>query len=138
MQMWQGTPPGEPSIFKTKTEARACWQKHREFMLRQHGGNGHRPYFWWLFECPFEFHFPRDLDREEALLFEHGLLGEQERVRLLKHWRHEFDHAQRCGFTYLTGNYKRLEGETAKRAYYKLAGIPKSLIEQWTGEQNRV
>jgi len=131
-EMWMGPAVPRKSVFPSEAAARACWLRHRDYTMQQHGGNGHRPHFWWLFECPFEFHFSRQhWDQETALLFEHNLLEPKECERLVKHWRREYDYAQRPGFTYLTGKYTRLEGQTAKLAHYKSAGIPRSLIEQW-------
>ena len=102
-------------------------------MMAHYAVSGKRPYFWWLLESEklgITFHFPRDWDRQEAILYEHDWLEPDEREMLLKHWRCEFDHTQRPGFTLQRGT-TLLQGFAARRAYLQVCGVPKSLVLKW-------
>jgi hypothetical protein len=131
MDLWLGF-QGK-SAYPTDEARRAGWFRHREYIMTQHARDGFRPIGWWHYESPIEL--PRGGENQAAALYEGDLLDPGERERLVASWRRDFDDAQRPGFTYLTSKYTRLEGETAKRAHYRSAGIPKSLVIQWTNER---
>jgi hypothetical protein len=123
--MWMG--PFEPgkSVFPTEAEARACWMRNRDFMLERYGSDGKRPFYWWQFEAEtagIKFKFPGDWDRQEQLLYQAGVLSEQEREQLTTHWRKLFDEAQ------------ALRSLACKRALRR-SGIPQSLLMRWTKER---
>jgi hypothetical protein len=59
-------------------------------------------------------------------------------------WRRDFERAQQPGFKFCIGHAKPgdtfaswLEGEPAKRAHLKWAGVPRALIRKWTAERRR-
>jgi len=95
-----------------------------------------------MYERPIPF--PRDGENQETVLYEAGLLGWEEREHLVVEWRRHFDRAQepnwpghcagiKPGAMYATW----LTGAAGRRAHYKWAGIPKSLLAQWTEERRR-
>jgi hypothetical protein len=116
--------------FADEREVYEAWNQHRAQILSYY--RGRRPWAWWALESaiPFPGH-----DRERAVLYEAGLLGEEERAELVAHWRARFVQAQQPGFTYCVGFAKPgdttatwLEGAPARRAHYRWAGIPRSLL----------
>jgi hypothetical protein len=105
------------------------------------GQSGRRPLAWWEFEAPIPY---PGYDDEEAALYEAGLLGEQEAAMQVQQWRIAFDRAQAPGFAFCLGHRKPsdmfaswLEGAAAKRAHYRWAGIPRSLLKKWIAERRR-
>ena len=48
--------------------------------------NGRRPRAWWAFDRPPGLEFV-NYDRQQSTLFDAGLLAEDERAALIKHWR---------------------------------------------------
>jgi hypothetical protein len=131
----------ERPAFSGEEARREGWFAHRDVLLR-HCRWGKRPAGWWDYECPIRR--PRDHDYEEAALFEAGLLTESEVAELMACWREAFERAQEPRFMYCTGFTKPgdttatwLEGEPAKKAHLKWAGVPRALIRKWTAERRR-
>jgi hypothetical protein len=140
-ELWLGVSHRGPA-FADDAERRECWLRHRAWMMARYATHGRRPAGWWMYEATVAF--PPNGEGQEAILFEHNLLGEQEREQLVAQWRRHFDRAQKPGFSFCTGIFKPgakyatwLEGAAAKRAHYEWAGIPKSLLAQWIEEQRR-
>jgi hypothetical protein len=78
------------------------------------------------------------------VLWEAGLLTDEERIELEQAWRECFEQAQQPGFQHCIGHAKPadtfatwLKGAAAKRAHYKWAGIPRELLRRWTEERRR-
>jgi hypothetical protein len=123
-------PKAGKSVFGSGEELHAAWFAHRERLMARYGQRGRRPMAWWHFESDLDY---PGYDEERQTLFEAGLLGEQERADLVALWREQFEKAQRPNFTFNTGAAAGwLKDEAAKRAHYQWAGIPKSLVQQWT------
>ena len=127
--------------FPNKGARRAAWFAHRDELLR-HCRWGQRPAGFWDYECPVSR--PRDSDYRQATLYENGLLSETEVTELTALWRADFEKAQAPGFAYCIGHAKPgdtfaswLHGEAAKKAHYKWAGIPKSLLRKWMAARKR-
>ena len=119
--------------FRTEEEHRDAWLRNRDRLLAWHR-HGHRPMAWWHFESPIPF---LGYDREQAVLFEAGLLGEEESATLVTEWRREFERAQASDFWVCQGPGRFLHGKEARRAYYRWAGIPRDLLKRWTRERRR-
>jgi hypothetical protein len=126
--------------FAYEGEVYEAWNQHRAQILSYYRG-GRRPWAWWAFESatPFPGH-----DRERGVLFEAGLLGEEERAELVAHWRARFVQAQQPGFMFCVGFAKPsdttatwLKGAAARRAHYRWAGIPRSLLKEWRTQRRR-
>ena len=141
MSLEFGDHPCRPPAFRSNDERREAWLRHRERLLAS-CLYGRRPAGWWDYEAPIPR--PRDQDYEQAALYEAGLLTEIERADLLARWREEFERAQEAGFVHCIGHADPgdtfaswLQGNAAKRAHYRWAGIPRELIRAWTLERRR-
>jgi hypothetical protein len=95
---------------------------------------GSRPCAWWEFESSYPR--PAETSQEGSLLWTTNQLGDEERRTVKKHWRWRFDDAQSPHFAYLTDS-GWLDGDAAKEAQYKWAGIPAKLVRKWTAELRR-
>jgi hypothetical protein len=127
--------------FRTDQERREAWERHRDYLMAR-CDRGFRPQAWWDYDCPIPR--PRDHDYEKAVLWEAGLLTDQERKDLEAQWREHYDQAQRPGFQFCIGHAKHgdtfatwIKGRAARRAQYKWAGIPHELVRRWTEERQR-
>jgi hypothetical protein len=125
--------------FRTEEEFRDAWMRHRDRLLAHR--HGRRPMGWWRFESPIPF---PGQDRERAVLFEAGLLDEEERAELVACWREHFERAQDPQFMFCVGFAKPsdttstwLKGAAARRAHYRWSGIPKGLVREWTAQRRR-
>jgi hypothetical protein len=127
MELWLG-PSHRGSAFDSREELYQAWLKHRDKVMATWAKHGKRPAGWWEFEAPF----PRPFEHEASALYEHGLLGEQERAELLSRWRREFVRANEPNFFFCDGPGRILKGEPARVAHYRWADIPSALIEEWT------
>ena len=79
------------------------------------------------------------------MLYEAGLLAEEERAELVAHWRARFVQAQQPGFMFCMGFARPgdktatwLKGAPARRAHYRWAGIPRSLLQEWRSQRRRL
>jgi hypothetical protein len=76
------------SLFATREELRAAWERHREALLQQ-SSPGRRPAGYYEFEWP---HGPRPrYDVERSTLWRSGLLSDEEKAGLEHEWRREFE-----------------------------------------------
>jgi hypothetical protein len=75
--------------FRDEADYRAAWEQHREHIMAGYR-HGRRPIAWWVIEGPCRY---VGYDEERRFLFEHDLLGEEERASLLATWRDAFE----CG-----------------------------------------
>jgi hypothetical protein len=142
MSLWLGDHPYRPA-FGSEQQRRAAWVRHRDRLMAAWAKHGKRPAGWWDYESPVPY--PRDPDYDAATLFEAQLLADGERAELIAEWRYQFDRAQEPGFSFCIGHAKPsdtfaswLEGAAAKRAHYRWAGIPRSLLTQWTAERQTI
>jgi hypothetical protein len=130
-----------PPAFPSKAARREAWMRHRAYLLRR-CRHGWRPAAWWDFEAPFKR--PRDHEYEKAVLWEAGLLSDEERAELEQAWREYFEQAQQPGFQYCIGHATPgdtfatwIKGRAARHAQYRWAGIPRELLRRWTEERQR-
>jgi hypothetical protein len=93
---------------------------------------------WWDYESPIPY---PGRDYAAATLYEAGLLTEGEISELTARWREDFERAQEPGFGLCIGFAKPsdpvatwLEGNAARRAHYRWAGIPRDLLKRWTAQ----
>jgi hypothetical protein len=126
--------------FRDEDEHRDAWIRNRNHFLALYR-HGRRPQAWWQFESPIPY---PGYDREQATLYQAGLLGEEEAASLVNEWRQDFERAQEPGFMYCAGFAKPsdtvatwLSGEAARKAHLKWAGVPHTLIRKWTAERRR-
>jgi len=141
MSLWLGEAAHRPPAFRDDAERRELWFRHRDRLLALFGHHGRRPIAWWEFEAPIPW---PSYDNQEAALFEVGLLSDAERNALLAEWRRQFERAQEPGFVHCIGHLRPsdtfaswLKGAAAKRAHYAWAGIPRSLVREWTAARRR-
>jgi hypothetical protein len=127
--------------FSTDSERQEAWARHRNHLMRR-WRRGWRSRAWWDYEAPIPL--PCDPEYEKAALWEANLLSGAERAELEAFWREQFERAQKPGFQHCIGHKKPcdtfatwIEGAAAKRAHYKWAGIPNSLLEKWKTERRR-
>jgi hypothetical protein len=120
--------------FADEREVREAWEQHRARILG-HYRRGRRPWGWWQFEAG-ELRYP-GYDREQAVLFEAGLLAPEERAELVTDWRREFERAQAADFWICLGPGRSLKGAPARRQHYKWADVPRELLLRWTRERRR-
>ena len=121
-----------PRPWEKRPVSRERWERHRATMMaRCHAG--HRPEEWWEYESPV----PRDPDFDvpQCLqLYNMGELSADELAELMPFWRQHYERAQEPDFHYCLGPGRFLEGEAAKRALYRWAGIPAVIVRKWNAE----
>ena len=133
-ELWLG-PSHHGSLFRDEAELRAAWEKNRDLLMAQHAHGGRRPRGWWAFEAA-DLRYP-GYDRERSFLFERGLLADAERFELLDWWKAEFEWSYDPDFFYTERAGEILEGARARRAHYRWADIPRSLVETWAAARKR-
>src|SRR5262249_12182912 len=96
---------------------------------------------WWEYDSPIPC--PRDAAYAKAAPWERGLLFPEEVTLLEARWRERFDEAQAADFSYCIGHDPKrncgvwLNGDEARSAHYRWAGIPHALIKRWTKQRDR-
>jgi hypothetical protein len=81
-ELWLGPSPRRGSLFRTREELRAAWDRGRDYVMATWGRNGRRPQAWWEFEAPaLGLRWP-GVDREHRVLYEAGVLGAEEIAQL--------------------------------------------------------
>ena len=81
-ELWLGPSPRRGSLFRTREELRAAWDRGRDYVMATWGRNGRRPQAWWEFEAPaLGLRWP-GVDRERRVLYEAGVLGAEEIAQL--------------------------------------------------------
>jgi hypothetical protein len=120
------------SAFADEAEACEAWNYHRARIL-SHYRSGRRPWAWWAYEA----HVPHPGNHQASTLYEMGLLGAEERAELEHWWREQYLRAWSPRFFHCEGPGRIFEGAPARRAQYRWADIPKSLLAQWTKERRR-
>jgi hypothetical protein len=131
---------GGPRAFASEEERRAAWQRCRNQMMAT-DRYGKRPAAWWDYDAPA----PRPEEGEEAVLYEHQLLDEQETAELAAFWRHEFERVFAPGWPGHCIGHKRstdtfatwIEGARGRQAHWRWAGIPQKIIKEWLTERRR-
>jgi hypothetical protein len=119
--------------FHSEEEHCDAWLRNRDRLLA--GYRGRRPAAWWRFEAG-DLPYP-GYDREQSVLFEVGVLGEEECAELERWWHEQYLRAQAVNFWHCLGPGRSLKGEPARRAHYRWADIPASLLAQWSAEHRR-
>jgi hypothetical protein len=133
-----GDTPGDEPAFLTDTLRRAAWDRERDQVMPHWVGKAIRPDGWWSYDAPgLGIKRPRDPDQRTATLWRAGQLTETEVATVMQEWRKYFDKAQGDDFTYTLGPGEILEGDAARRAHYRWAGVPRELIHKWTAERKR-
>ena len=110
------------------------WQRNRQLML-EHAYAGHRPEEWWLYDRQMA-----QPNNQEDVLYDMGELSEAELAELRPMWREHYEQALRGGFSYrieCAGIVSWLEGEEARKAFYRWACIPRAIVKQWDDERQR-
>src|SRR5262245_1553563 len=131
-ELWLGT-SHDGSLFGSREELRAAWEKNRDLMMRLWGRGGRRPAAYYEFEWSG---VRPAYDLERSTLWRAGLLTAEEKAALEREWRAEFEKAQAADFT-LNDGRGLLKGNRARRAHYAWADIPAELIEAWSAERRR-
>jgi hypothetical protein len=76
LELWLG-PGHHGSLFDTRAQLQAAWNRHKDEVLRLWGSHCRRPQGWWEFEAG-DLERPDDYDDEPAFLLKHGMLSEAE------------------------------------------------------------
>jgi len=120
-ELWLGPAPGG-SLFRDRQELEGAWAQGRAVVMRLWGSHGRRPAGWWEFNAG-DLEHPGYF-RERSYLYEHNVLGQQERVELEAAWKTAFDAAR---------------GMDARERREHLAhhDVPDELIREWTAARKR-
>ena len=127
MALWMGEVPQKPA-FRDEEEAREAWFYHRDRLLAALGRHGRRPMAWWHFESKLSW---PGYDRQQSVLFEAGVLTEEEAAELVAWWHEQFERAQRPDFFFCAGPGRLFSGADARRRQYAWADIPDRLVKEW-------
>jgi hypothetical protein len=119
--------------FCDEEEHRDAWIRNRDRLLAS--CRGHRPAAWWRYEAG-DLPYP-GYEREQSTLYEVGVLGEEERDELVKWWHEQYLRAQAANFWHYLGPGRSLQGAPARRAHYRWADIPASLLAEWSAAHRR-
>ena len=133
MVLVYGEDPRWADAFDDEEAQREAWIRNRERILAGYR-HGRRPMAWWTFEAPIPF---PGYERQQSVLFEAGLLGQNEAATLVSEWRRQFERAYEPGFFHCAGPGRIFEGASARRQHFAWAGIPRALLAQWTKERRR-
>jgi hypothetical protein len=121
-ELWLGPNPFQGSLFSSREELRAAWEKNRTEVMRLWGSHGRRPLGWYEFDAGDLERPP--YDRERSTLWRAGVLSEAERTELEGEWRREFDAA-------------RGMGARARCEHFEHHDIPNELVEAWHAARRR-
>jgi hypothetical protein len=141
MSLELGDAKGE-TVFDNDQERREAWERNRDHLMAR-CSDGSRPDAWWHYDAPaLGVRRPPRPEYEKAALWEAGQLTPEEATTLEREWRAHFDHANSPNFFGFCTGYDRerhcaiwVKGEAARKAHYKWAGIPRTLIKRWTEER---
>src|SRR5262249_22533358 len=86
-ELWLGPNPSHGSLFSSREELQAAWEKHRDEVMRLWGSHGRRPMAWWEFDAGDLKH--PGYSRERSTLWRAGVLTEAEKAELERDWRRE-------------------------------------------------
>jgi hypothetical protein len=119
-ELWLGPGPCG-SLFNSREELQAAWERHRAVVMQRWGSHGRRPAAFY----EFEWDGPRPRYAvERSTLWRSGALSAEEKAALEAEWKQEFDAARR-------------EGARVRQEHYAASDIPNELIEKWTAQKKR-
>ena len=107
-----------PHVWEDREPTLACWEKHRERLMRS-AGPGRRPSVWWRYDQGRE---PPSRDEEGALLWRMGELQGAELAQVVKWWRIHYDDAH------------EMDDRTT---YWRWHEIPSELVRKWDAEKRK-
>jgi hypothetical protein len=137
MELWLG-PGHSGSAFESDEHRRAMWFRYRDRIMRQWAKGGRRPVGWWLYEAHEKgLRYPTS-QYERSVLWEAGVLGEEERAQLESEWKREWE---RCWddphFFHCAGPDKNFTGDEARVRHLVWADVPPALVDLWLAERER-
>ena len=143
MSLELGDAKGE-TVFGNHQERREAGERNREHLMAR-CGPGSRPAAFWDYDAPaLGVRYPPHPQYEKAALWEAGCLPPEEAAALERKWRGHFDHANSPDYFGQCIGYDRerhcaiwAKGEEGRKALYRWAGIPRTLIKRWTDERGR-
>jgi hypothetical protein len=94
---------------------------------------GKRPWAWWRYESGRS----HPGNHQASTLYEMGVLSDEERAKLERWWREQFDRAWRPGFFHCEGPARFFAGANGRRRHFAWADIPRELLQQWSAERRR-
>src|SRR5262249_45363545 len=115
LELWVG-PGADGSLLRTRAELQDASLRKRDVGMQLYAHDGRRPQAWWEFEADDDY---PGHDHERSWLYENGHLGEDEKRKLVRYWRREFDAAFDPGFFIAIEPDKFLEGARARREHFK-------------------
>ena len=134
LDLWLGVgPPCDPRPFASAEARKAAWQLHRDRLSGVLPSSpGRRAMAFWQYDAPIAW---PGYERERSVLYDAGLLGEEEAHALEIEWRADFTRSWEAGFTVCLGPGEFLTGAGARKAHYRWADIPRRLVHRWTAER---
>jgi len=122
-ELWLGPHPDSGSVFRSREELVAAWEKYGPEAMAMWGRGGRRPCGWYEFAAPPGL--TRTYATERSTLYERGLLGIDEAVQLEIEWRQGFDQAQ------------KFSTDAEREQHYREIDLPPSLRRRWSAVRRR-
>ena len=120
-----------PKPWEERPVSKARWRAHRDALMNA-AYPGTRPTEWWVYEQKMEK--PKN---QAAALLEMGQLYTGEQDVLLPLWQDAFDRAWESGFCFYAGQGLWLEGVRARKAWYRMHGIPPVIVKRFADARRR-
>src|SRR5262249_48691660 len=139
MELWVG-PRSDGSAFRSDEERREAWFSNRDRLMQLWAKGGRRPMGVWGYEaCEMGLRYPT-YAYERSVLWEAGVLTEQERVELEREWRREWKHCwdEQRDFFHCAGPSKIYNGDEARVRHLAWADVPPELVYRWLEEREQV
>ena len=112
---------------------------NRDWVMKLWAKGGRRPQGWWYYEAPERgLRYPGS-EYERSVLWEAGVLTEQERAELEREWRCQWDRCwdEQRDFFYCAGPDKIYHGDEARVRHLAWADVPPALVDLWLAERER-
>jgi hypothetical protein len=123
-------------VFETDEDYQVAWLLHRDEVLTSNPGR--RPAAWWQLEAPVGLKKPSYSGDETILLYERGLLTKDEIDQLMPFWREWYNKAQAPDYSYYASGGKWLDGDEARKARYRWAGMPTDIVKRFDADRAMV
>jgi len=135
-ELWLGANHNR-SHFVNDADRREMWWSNRDRIMELWGCHGRRPVAWWFFEAPeMGLRYPGS-QYERSVLWEAGVLSEDERAALEREWREAWEFCWRPNFFHCARPGKIYNGDEARVRHLVWADVPPELVYKWPDERER-